>query len=238
MAEPEKYEPPKRSPGDIGHALARAGVSSIPLVGAPAAELLQLLFSAPLERRRDTWMKEVGQALQELEKNRGVKLEGLQTNEAFVTVVLQATQTALRNHQREKIEALRNAVINSAVGINIEEDLQLQFIRYVEELTPSHFALLKFLADHEQRLASIKTYEELYQQFVPQSLQDVSREEFMLLCADLSGHVLLRISPSVKDFEGVHQSTVLITNAPRDKGPMLMVTGIGRQLLAFVDQNS
>jgi hypothetical protein len=195
-------------------------------------------LSPPLEKRRNAWMKEVGRTLQELEKNRGIKLEELQTNEAFVTAVLQATQTALRNHQREKIEALRNAVINSASGINIEEDLQLQFIRYVEELAPSHFALLKFLADHEQRLASIKTYEELYQQFVPQSLQDVSREEFMLLCADLSGHVLLRISPSVKEFEGVHQSTVLITSAPRHKGPMLMVTGIGRQFLAFVGQNS
>jgi hypothetical protein len=236
MAESQKYEPPKRSAGDIGYAIVRAGLSAI--ARAPAGELLQLLLSPPLEKRRNAWMKEVGRTLQELEKNRGIKLEELQTNEAFVTAVLQATQTALRNHQREKIEALRNAVINSASGINIEEDLQLQFIRYVEELAPSHFALLKFLADHEQRLASIKTYEELYQQFVPQSLQDVSREEFMLLCADLSGHVLLRISPSVKEFEGVHQSTVLITSAPRHKGPMLMVTGIGRQFLAFVGQNS
>jgi hypothetical protein len=236
MVESEKYEPPKRGAGDIGYAIARAGLSVF--AGAPAAELLQLLFSPPLERRRDAWMKEVGQALQELEKNRGVKLEGLQANEAFVTVVLQATQTALRNHQREKIEALRNAVINSAVGINIEEDLQLQFIRYVEELTPSHFTLLNFLADNEEHLLSVKTYEELYQQFVSQNLQGASREEFKLLCADLSGRVLLRISPDVEDFEGIFESTVIVNDVPRSKGPMLMVTGIGRQLLAFVAQNS
>jgi hypothetical protein len=236
MAESEKFEAPKRSAGDIGYAIVRAGLSTV--AGAPGAELLQLLFGAPLERRRDAWMKEVGQALQELEKNRGIRLEELQTNETFVTVVIQATQMALRNHQREKVQALRNAVINSAIGINIEEDLQLQFVRYVDELTPSHLALLNSLADQEQWLASVQTHEELYQRFVPQDLQDVSREEFKLLCADLSSRVLLRISPDVRDFEGVHQSTVLITRAPRHEGPMLMVTGIGRQFLAFVGQNS
>ena len=234
MPKQKDYEPPKREPGDVAYAIARAGISSIPLAGAAATELLQLLLSPPLEKRRDEWMKTVGQALLDLENSRGVKLEDLQTNEAFVSVVMQASQAAVRNHQEEKVRALRNAVINSTVATEIETDLYLQLIRYVDELRPSHLVLLKFLSDHEAQYASTNSYEQLYQHFVAQNLLKADREEFKLLCTDLIARFLLRISPDVEDFDGIFTSDAIITGSPKKEGPMLRITSIGKQLLALI----
>ena len=46
----------------------------------------------------------------------GTDLDSLKRNEKFIDTVLQATQIALRSHQEEKRTALRNAVMNTAIG--------------------------------------------------------------------------------------------------------------------------
>lgn len=68
--------------------------------------------------------------------------EKLSQNETFVTMALQATQIALRNHHEEKLSALRGAVFHSALPNGPEEQLQLMFLRFVDELTPTHLAML------------------------------------------------------------------------------------------------
>ena len=65
----------------------------------------------------------------------------------FITTILQASQAAIRNHQEEKLEALRNAVLNSALPGAPAEDLQFMFVRYIDELTPWHLSVLKFFDD-------------------------------------------------------------------------------------------
>src|SRR6185503_115397 len=139
MSEPKKYEPPTAGVGDKAYSLVRAAVGSIPMVGNAAVELLSVVFAPPLERRRLRWMEEIANSLRALDESREISLSDLQRNEAFVTTLVQASDFAVRNHQGEKIQALRNAVVNSALGVNIDDDLQLTFIRYINELTPSHF---------------------------------------------------------------------------------------------------
>ncbi len=76
------------------------------------------------------------------EKVEGFKMEDLSENEAFVTMVLQATQVAVRNHQEEKLEALRNAVLNSALPNAPDDDIQLIFLNLVDGLTTWHLRVL------------------------------------------------------------------------------------------------
>ena len=52
----------------------------------------------------------------------------------------------------KKLEALRNAVLNTAVTPLIEEDLHHIFLNFVDELTPWHMRVLKFLDDPEEWL--------------------------------------------------------------------------------------
>jgi hypothetical protein len=59
---------PAQSKGDMAHALAKPGLSTIPVVGGPAVELFHLLVQPPLEKRRAEWMQAVGEKLQQLEE--------------------------------------------------------------------------------------------------------------------------------------------------------------------------
>ena len=118
------HEVPEATLEDRLHTLAKAGIASIPVAGAAASELFTIILAPPLEKRRVEWMNDVAERLKELEEHGELNLEDLQDNETFITTVMQASQAAIRNHQSEKREALRNAVLNAALPQAPEESLQ------------------------------------------------------------------------------------------------------------------
>lgn len=132
----------KQSKADVTHAIVKAGLSAIPLIGGAAAELFQCVIQPPLEKRREKWMVAVGEKLQELELS-GIKLENLQNNEEFVSLVMYATMIALRTHQEEKLSALRNAIANVAIGQAPDEVLQHIFLSLIDTFNSLHLKVLK-----------------------------------------------------------------------------------------------
>jgi len=89
-------------------------------------------------------MESIADGLKELEeKVEGFKIEELSKNEFFITTVMHATQAAVRNHQKEKLDALRNAALNAALPNAPEEDLQMIFLGYIDSLTTWHIRILK-----------------------------------------------------------------------------------------------
>ena len=134
---------PKPSKGDLAHALTKAGLSIVPIVGGPAVELFQLLVQPPLERRRSAWMEQVGHKLLELEA-RGIDLAKLQENEQFITAVMQATSAAIRTHQQAKLDALKNAIIHIALGEGPDETFQHILLGFIDEFSEMHFRILAF----------------------------------------------------------------------------------------------
>lgn len=134
-------QPPNATKGDAAHAIVKAGLSAVPLVGGPAAELFQHLVQPPLERRRLEWMTSVGEKLEELEE-RGVDIAELGKNEEFVSAVMHATQIALRSHQIEKRDALRNAVFNVASGFSAGDALEFMFFEWIDSLSVLHLKVL------------------------------------------------------------------------------------------------
>jgi hypothetical protein len=138
--------PKKKSAGDIGREVARAIASAIPVVGGPAQVLLENVFSAPLDKRKHAWLEQLADVITEIQQRMdGLTPEKLATNEAFVTVALQASQIAMRTHQQEKLQALRNAVLNSALPNPPEEDEQFIFLRLIDQLTRWHLRVLVML---------------------------------------------------------------------------------------------
>ena len=138
----EKYQPPEQNREDKAYAAGRALLSTIPWVGGAAVELFQLIVTPPIERRRNDWMKKIGEAVQALERDKGIKPQELQSNDVFIDTLLQATQIALRTSQQEKLEALRNAVANSALPHPIEQTLQQMFLNWIDTFTVWHIRLL------------------------------------------------------------------------------------------------
>ncbi len=92
-------------------------------------------------------MRQVGEVLENLTTGRGETLESLQNNEAFVDVVLQATQIALRNHHEKKREALRNAITNS-VGPKAPAEAKSQmFLQFIDRFSVLHLRMLEVVSD-------------------------------------------------------------------------------------------
>ena len=144
MADLERPELEKR---DIVHTLVKAGIASVPGIGGAVAELFSMI-APPLERRRNQWLDDIAERLKSLEEIvDGFRVKDLSQNETFITTMMHATQAAIRNHQQEKLEALRNAVLNAAIPGAPEDDRQLIFLNFINELTPWHLRVLHFFDD-------------------------------------------------------------------------------------------
>lgn len=139
------------SASDYIYSASKGIVSSIPVVGSAISEILFSVISSPIEKRKNEWMIRLSESLNELtNKVDNFNIYNLADNELFITIVSQATQIALRNHQQEKILALRNAVINTALNINIEEIEQTAFVQLVDELNILHLRILLFFKNPSQ----------------------------------------------------------------------------------------
>lgn len=110
------------------------------------------LIISPATKRRDRWMDEyLSQAYQLITEKVGFSVvENLHNNELFITGVLQATSIALRNHQKEKLEALKNAIVNSVLPNAPDESLQLTFLNFIDIFTPCHLIMIDFINDPKE----------------------------------------------------------------------------------------
>jgi len=143
--EPSREPLPQPTVEDVAHAGGKGLLSVIPIVGGVASELLGLL-SSPVVQRRDDWFADLERRLRELEgRVDGFRFDDLAQNEQFVSATLQATQVALRTHQPEKREALRNAVLNISLGKAPVDDRQSVFLNLIDRFTPLHLRVLRFL---------------------------------------------------------------------------------------------
>jgi hypothetical protein len=200
-----------------------------------ASEIFDMLLTAPLQAKRDEWMWDVGERIRRLESQDPVRLSQLTNDATFTSVLLRSTQAALRANTRGKIELLKGAVAHSAAGCGIASDLQVIFVRYLDELTESHVALLSALVTQERLLGTLRAWEVLYEIVKGTTSLKLTHEEFQLLGNDLRARLLLRISERLEDFDDIYHGPELITSDEGEPGSMIRVTDIGRQFLAFVE---
>jgi len=137
--------PDKKSKGDYAVVALRAAVSLVPKYGGPALELIGLI-NTPLEKRKVDWFNDLADRLKKLE-DEGFSFLNLEENDEFITIVVHATQVAIRNHEEAKLEALKNAVINTAKGINVQANLHIMFLSYIDLMSPLHLLVLKYFQD-------------------------------------------------------------------------------------------
>jgi len=135
---------PETSKSDYAYAVAKGIISATPVAGGSLSVLFENIFTTPLDKRKKEWFQSLANAIEELTKKfEDITPESLSKNKIFISVSMQATQIALRNHQKEKLNALKNAVKNSA--ISIDENKVLMFTRIIDDMTPLHLKMLEFL---------------------------------------------------------------------------------------------
>lgn len=140
-------EIPGKAPEDIAHQAINAAIAGIPFAGGVASRVFETVFQSPLARRRDEWIQAIAIRLVILEQEGKVNFADLSNNEQFVSTATQAAQAVLRTHNKEKREALRNAVLNALTPLAPGETLQQMFIGFVDVFTAWHLRLLHLFDD-------------------------------------------------------------------------------------------
>lgn len=132
------------------HRVARAALSGVPGLGGALVETFNALIEPPMTRRKTEWMEQVTEAINELYEKGIVTESDLQENEKFFTTLVHASNVAIKNHEKEKLEALRNAVLNSALPDAPDDTWQQLFLNLIDSCTSWHIAILKLFQGPEK----------------------------------------------------------------------------------------
>ncbi len=111
-----------------------------PLLGGSIAEAVGYFGQREIDKRQKAFAEAVVRGLEDMQ------VQVAELKESFWTTLFYAAEVARRTHQREKLQALRNAVLNVAAGTAPDENLQLVFLNYLDTLTPLHLTLLDCVA--------------------------------------------------------------------------------------------
>jgi hypothetical protein len=125
------------------HRATRIALGFVPGVGGALVEVFNSAIESPLTKRRWETMVQIGEVINDLLERKVVTEEDLHENEAFISTVAEVCAISLRNHQKEKLEALRNAVRNSALPSCPADDYRQLFLNFVDVCTVTHIKLLQ-----------------------------------------------------------------------------------------------
>jgi hypothetical protein len=174
----------------------------------------------------------VYEGLKKLEETvKDFNVELLFENDQFVSVLCHAIQIALRTHQKEKLGALRNAVLNAALPSNISDDKQLIFLNWIDEITPSHIQILclqdaprKWVNEHHvgtrhfDMAGEVPNIEEL-----KRTLRETCRDLLEFIILDLKSKGLIQRDP-----------VEIFRDGNRDRLDRSHLPQIGRDFMAFI----
>jgi hypothetical protein len=223
----------KVTAGEAVHRVLRAVISAVPTYGGPGVELFNTLIASPLEARRNRWMEEtaIRLALAEHKLRRPVK--ELLADESFTSVLIQASVVAMKNHQAEKLAALRAAVVNAATGNGPSDDEQLMFLRFVDELSARHLSVLAMVSRYEEEIGKLISYDEVFKFFVSKDPSISDREVLLYILAELRDRRLIHFQTNeVVDADDGYFG-VVDPGDPKNTRRILAMDW-GRRFLAFV----
>ena len=101
--------------GCSGH--STGSMIRVPTLGSVINEFYSTILKPPLSKRTGEFSIVIEERLLKLERDRWLQDSKLSAKPIFINIFMQAYQIALRHHHEEKLEALRNAVINIDIGI-------------------------------------------------------------------------------------------------------------------------
>lgn len=146
-------EVPEAGSGDVLHVAMTAALSAVPFVGL--GELFKFIVAPSLDKRREQWMKLMAEAVQELQNRKGFDLAALRDNEEFITLLIHATQSALKTHLDLKRHMIKRALINSVLIESAFDEKEL-YLNLLDRLTPSHVDILLLIEREKQSTATVE----------------------------------------------------------------------------------
>ncbi|MFD1772061.1 hypothetical protein [Sphingobacterium suaedae] len=221
----------KTTAKDVTYAAAKAILGSIPVVGGAATELFGLVVTPPVEKRRQQWMEAVAGKLAELDQQGTTDVSKLSADEEFIDVVLQATSLAIKTSEREKLAALKNAVINTAANESPGKTKSHIFLNLVDAFTAWHIKILALYDDP-------KGWFEANSKNPPNLMSGGLSAVLKAAYPDIAAETELR-SLIWKDLHdaGLHNSSELNTMMSGDGMMSSRTTRLGKEFLEFISES-
>jgi hypothetical protein len=127
---------------DKNYNALKALVSSVPPVGSLVVSFLESRIVHPATQRIYEFLEDLVREFEELK----FKIELVDfESPVFQTTVIHTYQIVIRTHQEQKLEALRNIVLNSAIPRALEDDVLAMFLNWIDVFTERHISTLKYL---------------------------------------------------------------------------------------------
>lgn len=126
--------------------VAEMGISFVPVAGSGLQIAFNELAARRLTDRRRRWLNDLAAKVHALEEQVG-DFAKLTSEDAFMDALTTAAQIADRTSRAEKLEVLRNAVINSVMPDAPDVDTQQLLFDMIDRFTPTHVRMLKLLSD-------------------------------------------------------------------------------------------
>ena len=139
--------------------------------------------------------------LEALEKTGVLEINKLKQDESFLSFLLTACRIAQHTSRNEKINRIKNAVINHGIE-HFDDNGSSSVLHLIDQLSEDHFILLSFIRDHIDELNEVDDYNAFYELFTSQCL-NMSRDVFGHYVSELKSRRLVRISDELSDDQGL-----------------------------------
>ena len=127
---------------DKNYNMVKGIVNSLPPVGALLGGFFESYIVSPATKRSYKFLEILVRELEELKSK--IELVDFESP-AFQTTVIYVYQIVTRTHQEQKLEALRNIVLNSSIPRSVEDDVLAMFLNWIDDFTERHISTLKHL---------------------------------------------------------------------------------------------
>ena len=141
--------PPHNSNGRelLQHAM-EAGLQFVPGIGGALAVTFVTAVTWRLNQKREEWLKSLAEGVEDLRQQLGdIDLDAWVNDGRFTDAVVSAARTVEHTHQTDKLDVLRNAVLNSVGPDAPDADTQSIFMNMVDRFTSSHLRMLALWDD-------------------------------------------------------------------------------------------
>ncbi|MFT5719991.1 MAG: hypothetical protein ACI9W6_000280 [Motiliproteus sp.] len=211
-----------------GHVLnvLKAGLATAPFCGGIASLMTDYIPNSKQSRIED-FAERVAVDLEALQDK--VDESAIFTDN-FAYTFEKCFRGAAENYQKEKLEAFRGILVNSAIGSDLPDDEKEYFINLVNTLSPLHMRLLKFTFSPVQYLNENSIPQESirggFSQFFPVAIPGVNVEVIKSAFGELYQYGFLSTDKSIFSTMTSGQGLDLLGNGSR-------VTELGKRFISF-----
>jgi hypothetical protein len=228
----EKIIPPKKDSVDEIHEYLKDLVKKA--TGGFVNPLINFILPSFHQKRFEIWCTEVYKVIIELEENK-LSISNLNENYEFVSLLKECILIASRNHQEEKLNALKGILINS-INSEISFDVMMICTKFIDSLTVSHILILKKIKENISEVEWLLDFNEIIKKLnLIQIDLNFDYSIIKVLINDLHKLGLIVISNKIELDKDVVRNTIGLALLGENKSlPYIVITDLGISFMEYI----